>query len=802
MDPELADGGMPNLPHNALEINERADRGEFVADLSLDPFAGSYYGTKPIWTVEDISANLNRTGYDWYTDNEGALDDNTLNFAFFNVRSDFNTTGYINDSFTVAFSEYFGFVAFTAGQRVAARNAIETWDDLISIDIVESNDITNSELRFGSTTRANAGSQAYAYLPFGSIYNNSEGFEDWSNIDDLGGDVWLNANIASNRSPLGNSYYAMTTLIHELGHALGLSHPGDYNASDDNDGDGQPDPITYGNDAYFAQDSVQYSIMSYFDAYETGAQHIDWSLLNFAYAATPMVHDIAAIQAIYGADMNTRTGDTVYGFNSNADRDAYHFDINTRPIVAVYDAGGNDTLDFSGWNTPSVIDLNGGAFSSGGGTERFLTLEEVNANRAAAGLAARSQATYDLYFQLFAGPQGLTNGLFRDNISIAYGTVIENAIGGGGNDLIIANSAANRLTGNGGIDTVSYETATTGVTVSLLTGTGSGGAAGDRLFTIENLIGSDFDDTLTGDNNANTLEGGAGNDSLSGRGGDDRIDGGDGSDTADYADGAQGVTVNLATGTATGAQGSDTLISIENIRGSRGDDTLTGDDGANRIKGETGNDRIDGGLGDDELYGDGGDDTIISDLGNDLIGGGAGIDTLDFYVKATSGVTVNLMSSHAQNTGMGMDRISGIENLRGSRFDDILTGDNNANSIKGEMGNDIISGGGGADTLFGDGGDDIIDGGAGKDIIGGGVGTDRFVFTTLDGDEIKDWVAGEYIDAIGTGAVDFSIAHVGGKSLVTFDVDGDGAYDDGSILVYTTSASLGDYILIGEPILG
>ena len=87
-----------------------------------------------------------------------------------------------------------------------------------------------------------------------------------------------------------------------------------------------PDPISYENDAFFAQDSLQYSIMSYWDAYETGAQHIDWSLLNFAYAATPLVHDIAAIQAIYGADPNTRTGDTVYGFNSTADRSAFDFD--------------------------------------------------------------------------------------------------------------------------------------------------------------------------------------------------------------------------------------------------------------------------------------------------------------------------------------------------------------------------------------------------------------------------------------------------------------------------------------------
>ncbi|MGJ3628303.1 hypothetical protein AB5I41_17525 [Sphingomonas sp. MMS24-JH45] len=69
--------------------------------------------------------------------------------------------------------------------------------------------------------------------------------------------------------------------------------------------------------------------MSDFDAYETGAQHIDWSLLNFGYAATPLIHDIATIQKLYGVDTTTRTGNTVYGFNSTANRSEYDFTQNT-----------------------------------------------------------------------------------------------------------------------------------------------------------------------------------------------------------------------------------------------------------------------------------------------------------------------------------------------------------------------------------------------------------------------------------------------------------------------------------------
>ena len=84
----------------------------------------------------------------------------------------------------------------------------------------------------------------------------------------------------------------MHTQVHELGHSLGLSHPGDYDAGDDNDGIPGPDPITYVGDAFYFQDNRQYSIMSYFDPYEVGSNSVDWNLMRFIDAATPMVHDI------------------------------------------------------------------------------------------------------------------------------------------------------------------------------------------------------------------------------------------------------------------------------------------------------------------------------------------------------------------------------------------------------------------------------------------------------------------------------------------------------------------------------
>ncbi|WP_374942418.1 pre-peptidase C-terminal domain-containing protein [Sphingomonas sp.] len=322
--------------------------------------------------------------------------------------------------------------------------------------------------------------------------------------------------------------------------------------------------------------------------------------------------------------------------------------------------------------------------------------------------------------------------------------------------------------------------------------------------TIENATGGSGNDVLLGNAVGNVLKGNAGNDTLMGRGGDDTLigglgndtlNGGDGADTADYADGPQGVTANLARGTVTGAMGTDTLTSIENVRGSRGDDTLTGDAGANRLKGETGNDRIDGGAGDDQLFGDAGDDTLTGGLGNDTIAGGAGVDTADFYGAARA-VTVNLSITRAQDTGVGLDTINTVENLRGSTFGDRLTGDAGANQLKGEAGDDFLFGLGGADTLFGDAGNDTLNGGTGYDVLAGGAGVDRFVFDSLDGDLIKDWTSGEKIDVSAFAGAAVNIVAGSGKATVSFDIDGDGQFDDGFFVVTTGAQAFGTSDLI------
>ena len=188
-----------------------------------------------------------------------------------------------------------------------------------------------------------------------------------------------------------------------------------------------------------------------------GLDH-DYRIGTISYGATPMVHDIYAAQRMYGADMTTRTGNTTYGFNTTPDtegRDAFNFDLTPAPVMAIWDAGGIDTLDASGYSTDQRIDLTPGAMSSIGGVTLAdaPTIELVNANRAAVGLPPVDPVAYaNRMAALAANPDA---GLLVDNVGIAYNVVIENAVGGSGNDLIIGNSASNRLVGNAGNDVMS-----------------------------------------------------------------------------------------------------------------------------------------------------------------------------------------------------------------------------------------------------------------------------------------------------------------------------------------------------------
>jgi hypothetical protein len=229
-----------------------------------------------------------------------------------------------------------------------------------------------------------------------------------------GSDIEVSTQAAAERAWMIGGYN-FQALVHEILHALGIPHPGNYNA-----GDGQT--IDYDTHATYFQDSRQYTIMSYFGPGSTGAAWATTGAGGGIWSpATPMLHDVAALQAIYGANTATRSGDTVYGYDSNSGRDWYDFDKLATPVVTpsgatvipapvftIWDGGGNDTLNLSRATTPVELDLREGAFSS-------------------------------------------THGM-KWNIAIAHGAVIENATGGAFNDTITGNAAANVLDGGAGDD--------------------------------------------------------------------------------------------------------------------------------------------------------------------------------------------------------------------------------------------------------------------------------------------------------------------------------------------------------------
>lgn len=258
------------------------------------------------------------------------------------------------------------------------------------------------------------------------------------------------------------------------------------------------------------------------------------------------------------------------------------------------------------------------------------------------------------------------------------------------------------------------------------------------------------------------------------------------------------------------AQSASTVSSIE-IGG--GDDQLLGSEGADRIMGLGGNDTLllkggndlgYGGIGDDSLaggdgrdtlFGGDGNDTLRGDAGNDLLEGGAGADLLDggagvdtaAYTASTAGVRVDLAAGTANGGHAAGDVLTGIENLTGSAFGDLLGGDARANLLRGLAGNDTLNGGGGNDTLDGGGGNDrlnggdgadVLIGGAGKDTMTGGRGADVFVLATGSGaDTITDFTPGlDRLDLAGTvftgfAQVQAALTAVSGGSLLTIGAD-------------------------------
>ena len=488
---------------------------------------------KPVLTPDQVVDQFLRDGESWSA--------TTIPFSFF-TSAPASASGDPERS---------GFITLSAEERGFVRQAFAMISDVIPLHFVE-------------TASNGSAVGGISFAQSNTIADYAWGFEissTYPNGTIAGAEIWLNSDAVQARGWFAGGYNFMS-LMHESLHALGLPHPGDYNA------DGSA--ITYAADAVYFQDSRQYTVMSYFDAVSTGANYNPGDGLYSGSAL--LIHDILALQALYGTNTATRSGDTTYGFNATAGVASYDCLINTHPIWCVWDGGGFDTLDFSGYGMAQRIDLHEAVFSDVGG----MTF----------------------------------------NISIAYGVSMEAAIGGGGADLITGNSLDNRLVGGGGDDVLYGENGTDVL---------FGEAGADQLiggFGDDSLYGQAGNDTLFGEAGNDLLAGGAGADVLFGQAGDDTLIGeadndylvgGDGADTLFGQDGAD---------TLIGEDGQDLLI------GGNGNDLLLGQAGVDVLFGESGADNLQGGDGDDRLYGQDGADTLVGGTGNDIVDGGVDADSL------------------------------------------------------------------------------------------------------------------------------------------------------------------------------
>lgn len=237
-------------------------------------------------------------------------------------------------------------------------------------------------------------------------------------------------------------------------------------------------------------------------------------------------------------------------------------------------------------------------------------------------------------------------------------------------DTLMGSKGSDTFDGGKGIDLLSFKGFGEAVTVNLATSQAITTSGTSKLLNIEDVEGTAFADTLTGNAGDNQFQGYAGN---------DKINGGAGFDSALYTDATAAVNVNLATGVVTGGSGSDVLTSIERAVGSRFGDVLTGSSA-------------------DEFFSGG--------LGNDTIDGGGG--TLDMieYGTATGAVDVNLATGKSSGAA-GIDTIANIEGVIGSAFNDKLTGNAGMNMLIGGYGDDQLNGGAGMDIMVGGDGNDI-----------------------------------------------------------------------------------------------
>jgi Ca2+-binding RTX toxin-like protein len=560
---------------------------------------------------------------------------------------------------------------WTQAEIDAVMDALGVYENYIDLEFRQTNNSTNAEFVLVVDS-------SDEYLGFFGPPNTGTG---------TGIGVFSDEGTGWSTAGLVQGGFGYVTVIHEIGHGLGLAHP--------HDGGGASGVLNGVFDSastgQFDLNQGVYTTMSYVDGWDL-APYGTSGTVRYGWQGTPMALDVAVLQGKYGANTTHNNGNDTYIIQTaNAAGTFWQ---------SIWDTGGIDTISYAG-DADARIDLR----------EATLQYEEGGG-----GFLSYADGLY--------GGFTIANGVDIENITagggndLLIGNALANVISAGaGDDLIIGGAGGDTLNGGAGNDTVSYAESDGGITVSLANGFTRGGhAQGDSITGFENIIATAFNDTIIGDGGANVIEGGAGNDKLIANSGNDTINAGDGNDSA------------------FGGSGSDTL------NGGSGNDWLYGQGENDTLNGGDGNDNFFGGTGRNISNGGNGNDRFFMDQdSSDRIDGGAGDDRVVYRQVATAAVIIDLEDQSLNAGAAAGDVLINIETLDGSNRADTISGRDsvsNRDKIFGWGGDDTINGRAGDDLMWGVDGDDILNGGAGFDQLRGGSGEDTL--NGGDGDDLLD----------------------------------------------------------------